>query len=85
MGTHMKTTVDIADAVLRQAKSVAEREGTTLRALIEDGLRRVLEERSERQEFRLEEAAFGGKGLHPQVREGSWERIRELIYEGRGG
>ena len=85
MGTHMKTTVDIADAVLKEARAVARREGTTVRALIEEGLRRVLEEHEHRPEFSLRRASFKGKGLQPDVREGSWERIRELIYEGRGG
>ena len=85
MGTHMKTTVDIADAVLEEAKATASREGTTVRALIEEGLRRVLEERAERSEFRLRRKTFAGNGLQPTVRDGSWERVRDLIYEERGG
>ena len=85
MGTHMKTTVDIADAVLKQAKATARRDGTTVRALIEEGLRRVLDERAERPVFRLRSATFKGNGLQHEVRDGSWERVRDLIYEGRGG
>jgi hypothetical protein len=80
----MKTTVEIVDPLLAEAKRVAAREGTTVRALIEEGLRRVLEERQATQRFVLRRASFGGKGLHPEVGEGSWERIRDLIYEGRG-
>ena len=57
------------------------REGTTLRALIEEGLRRVLEERSARGEVRPRRATFGGRGPRPEVCEGSWERIRDLIYD----
>ena len=49
MATHMKTTVDIADALLLEAKEVAHREGTTMRALIEAGLRDVRVEASGRQ------------------------------------
>jgi Arc/MetJ family transcription regulator len=80
----MKTTIEIADALLAEARRAAEAQGVTLRALVEEALRRVLRERRGR-EFRLRRASFKGSGLNPQVREGSWERISELIYEGRGG
>jgi hypothetical protein len=80
----MKTTRDIADAVLNDARRIAAAEGTTLRALIEDGLRHVLAERERRPAFRLRRATFGGTGLQPHVAEGSWQQIRELAYEGRG-
>ena len=85
MGTHMKTTIEISDAILEQAKKVAGAEGATLRSLVEEGLRLVLRERAAASEFKLDKATFKGKGLQPQVRDGSWEQIRDLIYEGRGG
>ncbi len=44
MASHMKTTVDIAPVLLDEAKRRAREQGTTLRALVEDGLRRVLED-----------------------------------------
>lgn len=80
----MKTTVEIPDALLRAARKVAAEEDTTVRALIEEGLRRALEQRQAGSRFRLRDASFGEGGLHPDIREGSWERIRDLIYEGRG-
>ncbi|MGB5573970.1 MAG: type II toxin-antitoxin system VapB family antitoxin [Thermoanaerobaculia bacterium] len=85
MGTHMKTTIDIADALAEEAKQVAAAEGSTLRSLVEEGLRRVLDERGAGLQFRLRKASFKGKGLRPDVRDGSWERIRDISYEGRGG
>ena len=80
----MKTTVEIADALLTEARKLAAREGRTVRALMEEGLRRVLKERGQRRRFRLRKVTFQGKGLRPDVGEGSWQRIRELIYEGHG-
>ena len=81
----MKTTIEIADALLKEAKRVAAKEGTTVRALIEQGLRRALAERKRRGGFRPRRATFKGRGLQPGVKELSWERVRELAYEGRGG
>jgi hypothetical protein len=80
----MKTTVEIADALLQSARTTAARDRTTVRALIEQGLRRVLDERNGRRRFRLRKATFRGKGLQPHAGEGAWERLRELTYEGRG-
>lgn len=81
---HVKTTVEIADALLDEAKRVASRESSTLRELIEEGLRRSLDERKRKKAFRLRQASFRGKGLQPGVST-DWNRIRELIYEHRGG
>lgn len=83
MGTHMKTTIEISDALLEAAKKRARKEGTTLRALVEEGLRGVLEQ--DAHDFVLRDASVDGSGLHTDVREGSWERISAMIYEGRGG
>lgn len=80
----MKTTVEISDPLLDEAKAVAAREDTTVRALIEEGLRRVLADRNKRKSFKVRRVTFGGQGLAPGLGEGSWEQIRDLIYEGRG-
>lgn len=84
MGAHMKTTVEIADSLAREAKDLAAREHTTLRELIEAGLRAVLRQRRKKGAFRLRDASFGGNGLQPEFRGADWERIREAAYEGRG-
>jgi hypothetical protein len=62
---------------------VCEREGTRLRALVEQGLRRVIDERARARPFTSRQASFKGTGLNPAVAERGWERIRELAYEGR--
>jgi Arc/MetJ family transcription regulator len=81
----MKTTIEIADALLEAAKQRARERGTTLRAMVEEGLRTVLRETSTERAFVLRDASVDGDGLRPDVREGRWERIVELTYEGRGG
>ena len=85
MGSHMKTTIEISDALLDEAKRAAARDDTTLRNLVEQGLRHVLTQRKRREKFRLRKVTVKGKGLHPEVRAGDWNRLRELAYEGRGG
>jgi len=80
----MKTTLDISDPLLRDARKIAAREGTTLRALVEQGLRRVITDKQRRQAFRLRQVSFGGRGLRPELREAGWERLSTLAYEGRG-
>ena len=81
----MKTTIEIADATLAEARRVAAREGTTLRALIEEGLRRVLGERRQRRAaFRLRRASFRGDGLSAEFAGESWPSVRDAIYRERG-
>lgn len=79
----MKTTLEITDPLLREAKQVAAREGTTLRALVEQGLRRVVAEKKPKRGFRLRKASFKGHGLRPELGDAGWDRIRDLAYEGR--
>lgn len=80
----MKTTVEISDPLLREARKVAAREGVTLRTLIERGLHRVVAETKPSVPFKLRRASFKGKGLQPDLRHASWERVRDIAYEGRG-
>lgn len=85
MVDHMKTTVQIPDGLFNEARRMARLEGTTLKALIEQGLRRLISERKREQQFHLRKAAFKGKGLQTHLAGASWEHVRELGYEGRGG
>jgi hypothetical protein len=94
MGTHieltidivaMKTTLEIPGPLLQAARKIAAREGTTLRALVEQGLRRVVAEKRRKSTFRLRKASFKGRGLRPELADAGWDRLRDLAYEGRGG
>lgn len=80
----MKTTLEISGPLLERAKRLARRESTTLRELVEAGLRHVLEERGRAEPFELRDARVGGRGIHPGFRDATWEQIRDAAYEGRG-
>ena len=86
MVTHMKTTIEIRTELLRRARDLARAEDSTLRALVEEGLQRVVEERAgrRRRKPRFRMATFRGDGLLPGVSEGGWRAILDIAYEGRG-
>jgi hypothetical protein len=85
MASHMKTTIQIPDSLFQEARRLAQRENTTLKALVEQGLRRTVADRKARGGFRLRKATFKGKGMQRGLAAASWDQIRELSYEGRGG
>jgi len=86
MGTHMKTTVEIADPLLRRAKALARARKTTLRLVLEDALRKHLEDSADAQArpFVLADASVGGRGLRPEFRDAPFSAALDAIYEGRG-
>ncbi len=82
----MKTTLEIADPLFEEAKRVAARDGRTLRALVEQGLRKVLAEESRKSKpFKLRDCAVGTPGAGSLYEKLSWEEKRELMYGDRGG
>ncbi len=77
---------EIADPLLDEARRIAARDGESLRSLVEQGLRKVVLERSVRTErFKLRDASVHGEGLQPEFAGASWEQIRDAIYERRSG
>jgi hypothetical protein len=80
----MKTTVELSDSLLRQAKRLALKERTTVKALIERGLRLVVAERKRGAGFTLRKAAFRGDGLVSGRSLQDWSAIRDLVYSERG-
>lgn len=85
MVSHMKTTLHIPDGLFEEARETARRENTTLKALVEEGLRRVLADRQNARAFRLRDASFDGQGLQPEFAGAPWEQFRAASYGGRGG
>jgi hypothetical protein len=84
MGTHMKTTVEIAPAILERGRQLAREEHVTLRSLVEEGLRNVIAEREKKAAFKLRRIPFTGGGFREDFDSASWDRIRGAIYDGRG-
>ena len=78
-----KTTVELPDSLLRQAKRVALKEHTTVKALIERGLRIVIGN-SSRRRFALKKASFRGDGLVSGRSLQDWNAIRDAVYSERG-
>lgn len=80
----MKTTIEITDSLLIEAKKMAAKEKTTLRQLVEQGLHQVVAARKKAKKFKLKDGSFKGDGLTPEFANASWEQIRDAIYEGHG-
>jgi hypothetical protein len=84
MASRMKTTIQIPDSLFVEACKLAHREQTTLKALVEEGLRRIIAERNRYKDFHLRKATFKGNGLQPHLGTAACDYIGELGYEGRG-
>jgi len=80
----MKTTVDIADVLFARAKRHARRTGRPLRALVEEGLRRVLDaEQAKTEPYRLPDRSVGKAGAADPLESWTWQDLRDEIYGGR--
>ena len=79
----MKTTLDIHDELLTRAKRHAKETGRPLRAVVEDGLRRVLVTASPRQ-YKLPDLRVGDANAPDPLATYSWPELRELIYGDSG-
>jgi hypothetical protein len=79
----VKTTLDIGDALLQRAKRHAKKVGKPLRALVEEGLRRVLESEGESASYELPDRSIGRAGGNNPLEGYSWQDLRDEIYGGR--
>lgn len=81
MVAHMKTTVEIADALFAEARAEAERRGTSMRSLIEDGLRRVLDSTDDDgPSWELPDLGYGTGGIRPEYLAGGHDAFLEAAY-----
>jgi hypothetical protein len=81
----MKTTVEIADSLFDQAQALALKEGTNFHALVEEGLRTLIESRTgtPSKPFRLRDGSFkDGKGLQSGI---EWTQLFSLVYDDESG
>jgi Arc/MetJ family transcription regulator len=77
----MRTTIDINDALLERVKKVMIRKKLTMRALVEDGLRRILaDEENAQHTFRLRDASVDGDGWAKGFDSLDWEKISPHLY-----
>ena len=80
----MKTTIELPDELLARTRRVAQRDGATLKALIEEGLHLALRARARKPAASLRIRPFQGDGLTPEFQNADWNAIRDEIYRGRG-
>jgi Arc/MetJ family transcription regulator len=57
----MRTTIDLSDSLLARVKRLMVKRNTTMRALVEEGLHRLLDEERSRVAFKLRDASFRGE------------------------
>jgi len=80
----MTTTLEISDSILSKAKQLAREQDMTLRSLVEEGLRKVIEERTARLPCRINPVTFRGKGLSREFQGATWQQMRDAAYDGHG-
>ena len=76
----MKTTIDIQDELLARAKQYARKSGCTLRAVVEEGLREVLDGPKPRTQYRLPDFSTGNPSSSDPLESCSWRDLRKIIY-----
>ncbi len=79
----MKTTVEVPDELFQEIQRIARDEGVSMRSLMEEGLRAVLERHRRAGSFRLPDASVDGNGLRTEFQGASWDELRAAAYGNR--
>jgi hypothetical protein len=77
MGAHMKTTIELSDSILLEAKQFAKERSITLRSLIEESLAETLAR--PRKNISVRPVTVSGGGLSHDFKSASWDQIRAVI------
>ncbi len=77
----MKTTMEIHDELFARAKRHARQTGRPLRAVVEDGLRAVLDAAPSTEPYRLPDLSIGDPTDADPLEAYSWQDLSEIIYE----
>jgi predicted transcriptional regulator len=81
MRKHMRTTVEINDALARRVKSLIAKRKTTFRNIVEEALTRLLEEEGKNERgFTLRDASVGGDGPTEEAHDLTWEVFSRHLY-----
>lgn len=75
----MKITIDIHDALLERIRRHARRTGRSLRDMVEEGLRRVLAERTP-EPYALPDASVGDPGADDPLEALSQQELMDEVY-----
>ncbi len=76
----MKTTIDIHDELLDRAKQHARGAGVPLRAVVEEGLRLVLQAPQAARDYRMPDLSVGDPNGDDPLEAYSWQDLSEVIY-----
>ncbi len=75
----MKTTIDMQDDLLSRAKQHARQTGLPLRAVVEEGLRMLLDAPPQ-SGYTLPDLSVGNAGRRDPLEQCSWPELRSIIY-----
>ena len=76
----MKTTIDIHDELLRQARQHAKATGRSLRAVVEESFRLVLAAPKPQGTYKLPDLSVGDPAAADPLPQIPWQELRGTIY-----
>jgi hypothetical protein len=80
----MQMTIEIDDELFESIQPVAHELNTTVDDLVEKGLQMVLAQMEAKPSQLPPLETFVGGGLTDELKNASWEQIRDEIYRGHG-